>query len=299
MNPFSKTRKRYQTNEKAEFMSAHDLNAYRSDFLGNDYFNNTLLSQQFSLPQHSNLGINNNILLFGNEESVDQCFVKPNILQMNASFVFIDHGDRNGQLLKDVGKTLHHHGYKIKVLDTTGMRATHRYNPFHYCKTQHDVELLADSIIANTPAPGRQSDYDDQIEKLLLCSCICYLVESVPWERDFTDLCRIFREAIQSKEDRDKLYDRLKNTPENSLAHRYFNTFKDGAMFDGTDSLLRCQCRLHWFLHGNVKYFGVDEMELESLRKEKNCTVCHCRRKRRRKGCNKHSGNIYAVHSNL
>lgn len=138
---------------------------------------------------------------------------------MNSSFVVID---IEGEILKDVGKVLQHHRYKIKVLNLLHPDHSHHYDPLHYCKSKYDIERLADCIINNTSVPSGSSDFDDETEKLLLCSCISHFVEEKQKnkEENFGTLCKTICEAAGSNEKREALYAILDSSPKSSNTHK-------------------------------------------------------------------------------
>lgn len=121
--------------------------------------------------------VNNNVLVVGGAGSgKSRFFIKPNILQMNCSFIVTD---PSGELLKSTRNVLVENGYRIKVFNLVDMKYSCKYNPFRYIRTETDVSILVDCFISNTTAPDAKG-YDpfwDKSEKALLSALIFYLVD--------------------------------------------------------------------------------------------------------------------------
>ena len=63
---------------------------------------------------------NNNVLIVGGAGTGKSRFViKPNVLQMNASYVITD---PSGEMIYSLGKVLKEHGYKIKIFNISDMK---------------------------------------------------------------------------------------------------------------------------------------------------------------------------------
>lgn len=84
-------------------------------------------------------------------------YVKPNIMQMNASFVITD---PKLELLHDLGQMLSDNGYDILVfnLKKGDQKYSCRYNPFAYIRDEQDVILTVDSFLDATSGEGTGGD---------------------------------------------------------------------------------------------------------------------------------------------
>ena len=79
--------------------------------------------------------INKNVLVIGGSGSGKTRFhIKPNLMQMNASYIVTD---PKGTVVEECGKMLQMGGYEIKILNTINFKQTMRYNPFRYVR--HEV----------------------------------------------------------------------------------------------------------------------------------------------------------------
>ena len=104
-------------------------------------------SEQVSMDGRKT-NLSNHVLVLGDPGSgKSRNYVKPNVAQMNASYVITD---PSGEHLYSEGKMLTDAGYKIKVFDITNPKNSMKFNPFHYYKTPKDIRRFIEVFMANT-----------------------------------------------------------------------------------------------------------------------------------------------------
>lgn len=125
-----------------------------------DQFNNIIMSKNIKIRlDDKNTPFdkrrNKNVVVIGGSGSgKTRFFVKPNMLQMNASFVCTD---PKGTIINEIGMALKNVGkYKIKVFNTVNFDQSMRYNPLRYVKTEQDILKLVETIIVNTTGEKEQ-----------------------------------------------------------------------------------------------------------------------------------------------
>jgi type IV secretion system protein VirD4 len=105
----------------------------------------TIISQEDSIPLYEIGGkLNNNVLILGTPGSgKTRSIIKPNLLEMNSSYVIID---TKGELTREFAGYFAQHDYDVRVLDTVTPLDGMRYNPLAYARTDLEVRTLAESI---------------------------------------------------------------------------------------------------------------------------------------------------------
>ena len=106
--------------------------------------------------------------------------IGPNIMQHNCSMIITD---PSGNLYKEYGSFLEYYGYKVKCFNLSDMRKSNHYNPFNYIHSDKDVEILVNTLITNTTAPGKGGDeFWTKSETALFCARSSYLYHYRPKE---------------------------------------------------------------------------------------------------------------------
>lgn len=124
----------------------------------NDQYNNIIFSKNTKLRLDDkgapfDVRRNKNVTVIGGSGSGKTRFiVKPNMLQMNASFVVTD---PKGTIVNEIGMALKSVGkYKIKIFNTINFTKSMRYNPLKYVHNEQDILKLVNTIMANTEGEG-------------------------------------------------------------------------------------------------------------------------------------------------
>lgn len=122
-------------------------------------------------PQHQKN--KNGVAVGGPGTGKTRNFVKPNIMQMNSSFIVVD---PKGLLIKETGKMLEDAGYQIKIFNLDTLSNSDGFNVFSYIKTELDIDRVLEAITEGT-RKGEQKgeDFWNQAEALLIRSFIAFL----------------------------------------------------------------------------------------------------------------------------
>lgn len=240
------------------------------------YSSNMIMTDSFCRPIDSRMLIgNNNVLVVGGAGTgKSRFFIKPNLLQMNASYIVTD---PSGELINSVGQVLVDHGYKLKVFNISDMQHSNTYNPLRYIRDEAGVNMLISCLIDNTTKgeAGGDNQFFVDAEKLLYSACIFYLKDFCHDETkknfggvmDMINASQVDENNANSKSDLDKLFDTL---PKNSLAWKYYKAFKQAAGKTLKSIIISCVTRLQPFLTPQVRHLtNQDEMDVEKIGDEK------------------------------
>lgn len=159
----------------AKFATIEDMKKFRDSDPNNDMI----------FSQHGRMGLFNKRLSFAvqlnkNTATIGtpgdwktRSLVKPNIMQLNSSFVLTD---PKGLTVYETGHLLKKNGYKIKVFDLVHLANSNQFNAFKYMKDETDIDRVTESIIAGTTKSSNQGeDFWVQAETLLIRALIGFL----------------------------------------------------------------------------------------------------------------------------
>ncbi|MHA2621985.1 VirD4-like conjugal transfer protein, CD1115 family [Streptococcus agalactiae] len=118
--------------------------------------------------------LNKNVLVAGLPgDGKTYTYVKPNLMQMNSSFVVTD---PKGLLVREVGTMLEEEGYRIKVLDFVHLTNSDMFNPFQYMTSELDIDRITEAIVEGTKKGDKEGeDFWNQAKLLLNRALIGYL----------------------------------------------------------------------------------------------------------------------------
>lgn len=247
--------------------------------------NNILLTQEVRMSLNTRQHRENlNVLVIGGSGSgKSRFYVKPNIMQLNTSYVVTD---PKGELLRSTGKLLEDNGYKIKVFNLIDMRNSHNYNPFAYVYDRKTEELnksyvikMVNVLMKNTKQEGASGgdQFWDDATKALLSALAFYLLEKRPeCERNFAWVMQLLKQA-EVKEDEedyesplDIKFKELEAENPTSMAVSYYKDFKKAAGETAKSILISCAVRLQAFnLPDVANLTHTDTLELDKIGDEK------------------------------
>ena len=222
-------------------------------------------------------GRNLNVLVVGGSGAgKSRYYVRPNIMQLNTSFVVTD---PKSELLRSTGHLLKKNGYEIKVLNLVNFNESDSYNPFMYIRDDKDVIKLINNLIANTtPKSARESDpFWTKAETALLQALMFYLIYEAPkYEQNFSMIMTMLEYAGASEEDEnmesalDILFNKLELNSPTHIALKQYKVFKKAAGKTAKSILVSCAVRLAAFNIRQIKDItNHDEMDIANLAKRK------------------------------
>ena len=197
---------------------------------------------------------NKNVCVIGGSGSGKTRFlVKPNLLQMNASFVCTD---PKGTIINEIGMALKNVGkYKIKVLNTVNFAKSMHYNPLAYVENEQDILKLVETIIANTGGSGgadnKAEDFWVKSEKLLYQSYLSLIISKFPKEEqnlptlmDLISYSTVKEDDENFKNPVDYLFEALEQEDSNHFAVKQYKAYKLAAGKTAKSILISCATRL-------------------------------------------------------
>ena len=207
--------------------------------------NNILLTQEVRMSLNTRQHRENlNVLVIGGSGSgKSRFYVKPNIKQLNPSYVVTD---PKGELLRSCGRLLKKAGYEIRVFNLIDMSHSNNYNPFNYIYDKDGnisktyVMKMVNCLMKNTKqegASGGDQFWDDSTKALTLAIAF-YLLEKKTDEngnsldRNFSTVMKMMRLAEISEQDEnhrsplDDMMDELRTENPHSMAVSFYADFK-------------------------------------------------------------------------
>ncbi|MBD5128323.1 MAG: type IV secretory system conjugative DNA transfer family protein [Ruminococcaceae bacterium] len=151
--------------------------------------NNILLTQEVRMSLNTRQHRENlNVLVIGGSGSgKSRFYVKPNLMQLNTSYVVTD---PKGELLRSCGKLLKKAGYEIRVFNLIDMAHSNNYNPFDYVYDRDGnvnksyVLKMINCLMKNTKQEGSSGgdQFWDDSTKALTLAISFYLLEKAELE---------------------------------------------------------------------------------------------------------------------
>lgn len=229
-------------------------------FINPDFSQNILLTDTERLtlgkiadPEKRN--VNLNVLVIGGSGSGKTRYrIKPNLLQMNGSYVC---SDPKETVVEEVGRVLLQQGhYKLKILNTIDFSASMHYNPFHYLHSETDILSLVTVIMENTQGKDSKGgdDFWSKAEALLYQALIAYIYYEAPAEAknmttllDMLNACECREDDENFKSAVDLLFEQLQQKNPDHFAVRQYLKFKMAAGKTLKSILISCGARLALF----------------------------------------------------
>ena len=261
----------------ARWGTSEDIKPY----IDPDFSKNILLTQTERIMVGRNkqpkYNINKNVLVIGGSGSGKTRFhIKPNLMQMNASFIVTD---PKGTVIEECGKMLADGGYKIRVLNLIDFSQSMKYNPFRYLHSENDILKLVNCIMENTKGEGTSGgeDFWQKAEALYYQALIAYIwYEARPEEKNMNTLLAMLNASEVREEDEmfenavDKLFRELEQKNPEHFAVRQYKKYKLAAGKTAKSILISCGARLAPFDIAEVRNLMLDdELEIDRVGHEK------------------------------
>ena len=229
-------------------------------------------TEKMSMNTRKTFKNNNTLVIGGSGSGKTRFFVKPNIMQMNGSFVITD---PKGELLSSCGKMLQDNGYEIKIFDLINFENSDKYNFFSYIRDERDILKLTNNIIMNTNSPNSKSagDFWEKAENALLQALFSYVFyEGTEEEKNINTVMDLLRLSDVKEDDEDFkspldiLFDELKQEKPNHFAVKQYDIFKFAAGKTAKSILVSVGVRLAPFNIDKIRgLLSDDTLELELL----------------------------------
>ena len=151
--------------------------------------NNIILNKDVKLSLNSwDHKLNFNVLVIGGSGAQKtRGFAKPNIMQLNTSYVVTD---PKGEILAAEGELLRAAGYKVRVFNTIDMAHSNNYNPFHYVYDEYGqvdeakVKSMIEVLFTSTKGDGEKEDFWSEKGKSLLIAIVFLLLAESEYQAD-------------------------------------------------------------------------------------------------------------------
>ena len=257
----------------ARWGNAQDIEPFVApNFKDNIILTKTERLMMNSRPKSPKYARNKNVLVTGGSGSgKTRFFLIPNLLQMHSSYVVTD---PKGDVVINTGKTLLHHGYKVKIFNTINFGKSMHYNPFAYIRCDNDILKLVNTLIGNTKGDGKAGDeFWQKAETLLYCALIGYIHYEAPEEEQNFNTLLEFLNASEVREDDedyenpvDMMFHELEKKNPKHFAVRQYKKYKLAAGKTAKSILVSCGARLAPFDLDQVREITMyDELELDTL----------------------------------
>lgn len=248
-------------------------------YIDQDFYNNIILSQTEFLTMNPKMKVfehnrNKNVIVYGGSGSGKTYgVVKPNMMQLNASYVLTD---PKGTLLCETGSLFLKAKYRLKVLDTKDFSNSMHYNPFAYIRKEEDVMTLARVLYENLKGEDKAGPPPDPMWDngaiLCLSAFIAYLWQEAPAEEQNVGTmmelfagCEIRDDDPDYKNAVDMLFEELEAKEPDSFALRQWRSFKVSAGKTAKSILITIGANMSPFNMQSVRdLMAYDELDLDT-----------------------------------
>ncbi|MBF0786670.1 MULTISPECIES: VirD4-like conjugal transfer protein, CD1115 family [unclassified Streptococcus] len=228
-----------------------------------------------------NVQLNKNVIVIGLPgDGKTFTFVLPNLMQLNSNFVVTD---PKGSLVHETGKMLERHGYAVKVFDLIHLKNSDRFNPFHYMKSELDIDRISEAITEGTKKSEHMGeDFWVQAELMLQRALIGYLYFDskdpetgaqlyMPNLGHVADLLRgIYREDPDVPSPVEQMFEELEELQPGNYAYKQWKLFQNFKGETRNSVVAILSSRYSIFDHDDVrKLISDDTLEIDTWNTKK------------------------------
>lgn len=218
------------------------------------------------------------LVVGGSGSGKSRYYVKPNVMQMNASYVITD---PSGEHLRDEGWMLQNNGYKIKVFDVVHLANSMHFNPFVYFKDIKDIRRFINILMANTSGdtsnPNYHEDFWVKAERLWFMAHLAYVQEVCAEDEQNLNSVILMLNNSEARDDDeefksaiDVLFDELEEEHPESFAVKQYKKYKLAAGKTAKSILVSIGVRMADFdIPEIANLVSDDELELNTMGDEK------------------------------
>lgn len=263
----------------ARYATIKDLEKFKDDIDDNNMiFSKNARMSLFNKRLPFSAQLNKNTVTIGTPgDWKTRSLVKPNIMQLNCSFVLTD---PKGLTIHELGKLLEKEDYRLKVFDLVNLVNSNQFNVFHYMHDETDIDRVTESIIEGTAKSlNKGEDFWVQAETLLIRALIGYLYFDGRVLKNYepniamvADMLRgLKRENPEVPSVVERMFDELESKMEGNYANKQFELFMRNFGGQTLMSVLAItSARFSVFDHDAVRNMvATDNMEMETWQTEK------------------------------
>ncbi|HEM6115792.1 TPA: type IV secretory system conjugative DNA transfer family protein [Streptococcus suis] len=228
-----------------------------------------------------NVQLNKNVIVIGLPgDGKTFTFVLPNLMQLNSNFVVTD---PKGNLVHETGKMLEKNGYAVKVFDLIRLKNSDRFNPFHYMKSELDIDRISEAITEGTKKSEHMGeDFWVQAELMLQRALIGYLYFDskdpetgaqlyMPNLGHVADLLRgVYREDPDVPSPVEQMFEELEELQPGNYAYKQWRLFQNFKGETRNSVVAILSSRYSIFDHDDVRnLISDDTMEIDTWNTKK------------------------------
>lgn len=216
---------------------------------------------------------NKNISVFGASGSMkSRSFVRPNIMQISEMGQSMIITDPKAEIFESMSEFLRDKGYTVKVLNLVNMINSDRWNPLDEITDDISAQSFAETVMANTKAPGAKTDeFWEKTEMNLLKALVLYVVkENSKGEKN---LAAVY--SMLALNDASAIDNVFKNLPSSHSAKMPYNIYSQASENVRTGVVIGLGSKLQVFQNKLVQELtAVSDIDLTFPKKEKCAYFC-------------------------